>query len=325
MAQREIIENNIIIRLTNIGIALLCDYYICDRCDNNFEKAEPNINIETLQSLKHGNKLFLNGSNLQMFNIDHTLTQILTDKNIKLYFYIGVIEPNLQSHIIDSLLPYAIKIYVTNNIHPNPKCRILPIGIRDGEEVFNCHRHFTGKDIINEMQKICDIRDKKYLALMCFTNETHITRYDCENTLKEKPFIMNLNNKTELMWSNKGGSLNCDKPQSEHCGLIPQWIFYEYCHKSVYTLCPRGVGEDTHRFFEALALNSIPIVKKTNTPFDMTFEIFPCLVINDWNEVSENLLLENKERLIEQIELFHIKYPNFLTNKQSILRLLDDI
>jgi hypothetical protein len=90
-------------------------------------------------------------------------------------------------------------------------------------------------------------------------------------------------------------------------------------------LCPRGVGEDTHRFFEALALNSIPIVKKTNTPFDMTFEIFPCLVINDWNEVSENLLLENKERLIEQIELFHIKYPNFLTNKQSILRLLDDI
>ena len=322
MSRRELLENNILIRLTSTGIALLCDYYICDRCDNNYEKAQPNISIETLQSLKNGDKLFLNGFNLQRFNIVPLLTKILSTKNIKLYFYIGVIEPILHSHIIDSLLPYAIKIYVTNNIHPHPKCRILPIGLRDGEEVHPNHKHFTGKDIINEMKSI---GEKKYLALMCFTNDTHTTRYECENILKNQPFVMNLNNKTELTWSNKGGSLNCDKPQSIHCGLIPQWIFYEYCHKSVYTLCPRGAGEDTHRFFEALALHSIPIVMRTNTPFDRTFEIFPCLVINAWNEVTENLLLEHKERLNKQIELFHVKYPNFLTDKQSILKLLEDI
>jgi hypothetical protein len=321
MSRRYQLEKNIIVRLTSTGIALLCDYYICDRCDDTYGNGPPNINIHAIQSLKNGDKLFLNGFNIQNFNIVPIITSVLSNKKIKLNFYIGVIEPTIQPRIIDLLLPYAINIYITNNNHP--QCKILPIGLRDGEEVHPNHKHFTGNDILIEMRKE---KGKEYLCLMCFSTETHRERYYCEEVLKHQHFVMNLNNNPELKWANKGGKLiNSDKQQSIHCGSIPQWIFYEYCHKSNYTLCPRGCGEDTHRFFEALALNSIPIVKKTNTPFDKTFELFPCLVVNEWIEITESLLLERKEVLINQMEMFHTKYPNFLTDKESIEKLLADI
>lgn len=319
--RKNFISNNIVVNFTSTGIANLCDYAICDRYDDNYGKSPPSIDIEKLNNLCHGNRLFLNGFNLQTYpQIINTIVSILSHKNIKIYFYIGVIEPFLHNNIIDILLPFSIKIYCTNNINPN--CKILPIGLRDGEEVHPNHKNFSGRDILNE---IIEQRCKNYLCLLCFTNSTDNTRIDCENKLGNKYFICNLNSNKLVKWNNKGGDLITDKPQSIHCGAVPQWIFYKYCHESYYTLCPRGAGEDTHRFFEAIALNSIPIVKKTNTPFDETFNFFPCLVVNNWNDCTEEFLLINLEEKTSQLKLFHINYPNFLTNIDTIKKILNDI
>lgn len=51
------------------------------------------------------------------------------------------------------------------------------------------------------------------------------------------------------------------------CGKVPININYAFLHKSYYVLCPKGVGEDCHRFWEAIYLNTIPIVKRTKTAF----------------------------------------------------------
>jgi hypothetical protein len=69
-------------------------------------------------------------------------------------------------------------------------------------------------------------------------------------------------------------------------------------------------------------LDSIPIVKRTNTSFDKLYNIFPCLVLNDWNEVTEKLLLHNKEMLMQKIKDFKTKYPNAFTDINSIQELL---
>lgn len=319
--RKKYITQNIIVNLTSIGIANLCDYAICDRYDDNYGKKGPLIDINKLYALNNGDKLFLSGFNLQTYpNIINIIITVLKTKNIKVNFYIGVIEPILNNNIINTLLPYSIKIYCTNNIHPY--CKILPIGLRDGEEVHPNHKNFSGKDIINEIK--ID-RSKKYLCLLCFTNATHNARVDCENKLGLKKYVYNLNNNNTLKWNNKGGNLLTNKEQSIHCGAIPQWVFYEYCHESYYTLSPRGAGEDTHRFFEAIALNSIPIVKKTNTPFDETFKFFPCLVVNDWNECTEEFLLYNLNEKKELLNNFHKKYPDFLTNVETIKQILNDI
>lgn len=51
-------------------------------------------------------------------------------------------------------------------------------------------------------------------------------------------------------------------------GTVPVIKYYEFIHSS-----HSGLGVDTHRFFEALYLKTIPIVKKTNSPFDKLYEL----------------------------------------------------
>ena len=72
-------------------------------------------------------------------------------------------------------------------------------------------------------------------------------------------------------------------------------------------------------------MNSIPIVKKTNTPFDETFNFFPCLVVNNWEEVTEQLLTDNLTKKQEDLHNFHSAFPDFLTNKETILQILDNL
>ena len=45
-------------------------------------------------------------------------------------------------------------------------------------------------------------------------------------------------------------------------GFVPQKEFYKNIANSKFTFCPVGNGADTWRFFEALYLRSIPIVKR---------------------------------------------------------------
>ena len=55
-----------------------------------------------------------------------------------------------------------------------------------------------------------------------------------------------------------------------------------------FVLSPFGVGMDCHRTWEALCLGSIPILKAPN--FRKMFEGLPVLIVNEWSEVSEDLL-----------------------------------
>jgi hypothetical protein len=241
-----------------------------------------------------------------------------------LIFYIGIIEPFLNQNIIENLLPYSIKIFCTNNIHP--ACKPLPIGLRDGEEIFPCHINFTGKDILKEInENMIKEKEKYILCLLCFSAHTDPSRRDLEILLGEKKYVCNLNNDRSLQWKYAGGLLDTDRMPSVHCGLVPQWVFYDYCASSKYTLCPKGLGEDTHRFFEAIALKSIPIVKKTNSAFDEIFVFFPCLVINVWEECTEEYLLKNYQEKKIDMEKFHEKYPDYLININTIKDIIRDL
>ena len=55
-----------------------------------------------------------------------------------------------------------------------------------------------------------------------------------------------------------------------------------------FVLSPFGCGMDCHRTWEALCLGCIPIVKAPK--FLELFENLPVLIVNDWNEVTHELL-----------------------------------
>jgi hypothetical protein len=99
------------------------------------------------------------------------------------------------------------------------------------------------------------------------------------NTDTERNLIKNLfNNKT---WVTHG---KLDKTFKGRVNFLTE------CKDHYYVVCPRGNGIDTHRIWETLYVGSIPIVKLEKGLEQFTD--LPILFINDWNEVTEDLLKE---------------------------------
>jgi hypothetical protein len=74
---------------------------------------------------------------------------------------------------------------------------------------------------------------------------------------------------------------------------------------SKFCLCPRGNGIDTHRLWESLYCRTIPIVRYENAY--RNFRDLPILFVNDWSEVTE--------------ELLHTKYEQFLATEWNYSKL----
>ena len=69
-------------------------------------------------------------------------------------------------------------------------------------------------------------------------------------------------------------------------------------------------------------MDAIPIVKRTNTAFDKLYHVFPCLIVDKWNDITEELLENMKELMTTKMKEFKEKYPNFMTDLDSISELL---
>ena len=291
------LQDQLLFKLSSIGYALRCNIAFTLR------NREINKDINQVRTLSHGDSIYISPSET---NINYNeLVSILKEKKIKVDFYL-MDEPVVSRDLITLLLPYSINIFAMNNIYNHPKIHNMPIGIRDCGKLTEMHRGFYHDDLYNQGKKTVK---KKYLCLLCFSF-SHNDRQVCYNELNNKDFVMNIN------------ANNCPNQPYHFIGYVPLCINYEYLHKSVYCLSPRGCGEATHRFFEAIYLDSIPIVKKTNTPYDKLYDVFPCLIVNEWNEVTKELLEQNKDVCQTKLKEFKEKYPNAFTDLNSIQELL---
>lgn len=77
---------------------------------------------------------------------------------------------------------------------------------------------------------------------------------------------------------------------------------WEIITNYAFVLSPFGNGMDCHRTWETLCLGSIPIVKAPN--FKKLFEELPVLIVNDWSDINEELL-------IKTIDEFQTKQFNY--------------
>ena len=303
MENYKIVKDNVnkklLFKMSQIGYALHSDLLFTNRIPEIVQ------DINLVNHLKNGDKIFISVLQHELTINLVELVNILHRNNIKVYFYL-MYEPIVPVNIVKLLLPVSLGIFNNNNVYNHPLIHCMPIGIRDCEKVVANHKGFSHDYLYNEGLKVVN---KQHLALLCFSY-THHERHDCYNNLKGLSFVKNLNDGLY------------EKQPSIHCGKVPVWINYEYTHKSYYTLSPRGFGEDCHRFYEAIYLDSIPIVKRTNTVFDKLYNVFPCLIVNDWSEVTEELLLKNKDIYMDKIAVFKNKYPNALTDLDSIQELL---
>lgn len=75
-------------------------------------------------------------------------------------------------------------------------------------------------------------------------------------------------------------------------------IYLENMSKSKYVISPHGYHPDCYRHWESLYLSAIPITIKH--PKLDSFNDLPILFLNSWNELSEELLINEYDRLINK-------------------------
>ena len=301
------LSSQLIFKCSTIGFALNSTL-----CYTNRVNVGIHDYAEYAAQIRDGDSIFISTRETAV-SID-TLVEILRARNVGVVFYI-LEEPLVAWVFVERLLPVSIRIFIQNNEYDHPKISIMPIGIRDCGSIVAGHRGFYHKCLLEKGSSLrttlgANVRPIK--CLLCFTLCTHSTRHNCYDLFtsqESSSFVYNLNVTPEIVLTNMWG-------------IVPTALFYDKTLESRYALCPRGVGVDTHRFYECIYLGCVPIVVRTHTVFDRLYAAFPCLVVERWTDVTEELLDRYYPECFAMMREFHAKYPRFLTDLDSIEELL---
>lgn len=268
-------------------------YFICSRgilksstfhsenpkssCDNDNTYL---INMLNSDKMKNGMSIYVCSDLLKYFvkhilpKINNTFTLVSGDSDLCV-----PIEALTQKETVSLInSPYLLKWFVQNTrVQYNDKIEQLPIGL-DYHTIFNnpnCNwnLHEEGKEPI-EQEKIL----KNVI-------ETTIPFYE----------------RIPIIYVNFSTGNDRFNQRKKSIGTIPQHLMeinqqftprtenWKKMTKYSFILSPFGQGMDCHRTWEALCLGCIPIICAPN--FKKMVEDLPVLIVNDWNEIDEHLLI----------------------------------
>lgn len=304
------LNSQLIFKCSQIGFALRSTLCYTNRINVGIHDY-----ADYVAQLRDGDSIFISTSETAVSI--QTIISILRARNIRVVFYI-MEEPLIPWDIVERLLPVSIRILIQNNSYDHPKIGIMPIGIRDDGDVVVAHhqfKHASLYEIGSELRSNDIIGVRPIKCMLCFSVWTHHSRKECYHcfTTPSRSFILNLNESASEFHNKDSGSI---------LGKIQPIVVYRKTTESQYALCPRGCGVDTHRFYECIYLGCVPIVVRTNTVFDRLYREFPCLIVNKWADVTEELLDRSYPECQAKMRDFHARYPRFLTDLDSIEDLL---
>lgn len=160
------------------------------------------------------------------------------------------------------------------NFEADEKISLLPIGLEN--------RRYLKNGLIYHFNKYKN-SEKKHLVLLSFNEKTNISRLKVKEALKNNKLI------TSQMFKN---SDSYKKTLSE----------------SMYNLCPPGNGLDTHRFWESLLLNTLPIVVRSSFTSNLEKLNIPALYLDKWTDLNEYKETELKSLYMEKINKIDLTY-----------------
>jgi hypothetical protein len=91
---------------------------------------------------------------------------------------------------------------------------------------------------------------------------------------------------------------NSETRTLSHCtfGTMSLSSLYHMISSSRFVLSPHGVGLDCYRTYEALYLGAYVVVKKSS--LDEMYQNLPVLIVNEWSDVTEQLLNDTYHRFL---------------------------
>jgi len=163
--------------------------------------------------------------------------------------------------LIDS--PHILRWYAQSPCTTHPKLEAVPIGL-------NCFEH--APEMARFLASRPDPRPEPTKDLFVNFGDTYPTRSETRSILCAKPFS------------------NCvAKTANNNVKGNPQLLdTYALMSQHKFLAAPRGNGVDSHRFWEALLLGVIPIVK--SSVLDDLYSNLPTVIVDDWNDVDQDLL-----------------------------------
>ncbi len=261
-------------------------------CDHIFDETNVDFNP---QSVKHGDTVFVNTYLLEQF-FKQAHPYILNK-------YI-IVSHNSDDPIPGKFAPYLddqkiIAWFGQNiDIKDHPKLHPLPIGLA------NYHWPHGKIEIVKNAKNTIPSPEnrhgyKAYLNFLTSTNRA--VRSKLWNYFKEKPF----------------------------CSVAQNRIYSAYLEDMKlckFVISPRGNGLDCHRYWEALLMRCIPIMK--HSTIEALFDDLPIIFVDDWSQVTQDFLqrkyLEMKNKTYNYKKLYVDYWLNQIRDIQTKSRALKD-
>jgi|FAXJ01.1.fsa_nt_gi hypothetical protein len=173
-----------------------------------------------------------------------------------------------------NLAPPNVSCWFAQNVacHED-RLHAIPIGIENAQRK-EFHHHDKPKRLLAQMAKEKTCKNLVYLNCSAWTNTDE--RMPLYKHLESKPWVTTIKNPNIF---------NFD-----------EYIFNIHRHK--FVACPSGNGIDTHRTWESLYLDSIPIEKKNfNNAF---WADLPICFVNNWEDIDEDFLNAEYARIMSK-------------------------
>lgn len=220
--------------------------------------------------IKEGNVIFISTDNVgKFFKKYHS--QIKVRYIVVTHNSDYPINQNYARYLDDDKIIAWFGINVENYTHP--KLHPIPIGIGNKHSTLGAYLPHGNTKLIDKKIKDLGRWKKSILLYMNFQVGTNFN----ERSVVAQRFM----NEPYCFYSKPKGSGGCfvESAQSK---------FLDELAQSKFVLSPRGNGLDCHRTWEALLMGAYPIVK-TST-LDSLYDDLPVVIINDWNEVTQDFL-----------------------------------
>ncbi len=154
------------------------------------------------------------------------------------------------------------------------------------------------------------------IPLRCLrnNNKIHLQVKDLQHKIKKNLI------KSQLLYGNINPITNPEvrEPVIKYlsglsfCQISPTKSFYNYLEDlahSKFTASPEGKGPDCHRTWEALYMACIPIVK--SSVLDPLYENLPVLIINKWEDTTQEFLEKKYHEMINKNYNFNKLYIKY--------------
>lgn len=182
-----------------------------------------------------------------------------------------VVTHNSDTNITDNfIIPYCVDHWFAQNVQTlNPKVSSIPIGLENEWWFVNERKK---EKMLTMLQKTKSIRNIVFVNFSRFTNPRK--RIPVYQFFETKQYA------------------TCKEGVNGH--EFDDYLDNVYNH--MFVACPEGNGIDTHRTWESLYMNTIPIEKRNLN--NVQYEgLLPICFVNDWNECTEDFLISEYKRI----------------------------